>query len=86
MRRDQLTINYFDNLDNEPLNKYKKILKIKKNYKFILLHLDLWSFKFHTISLSFDSPSKTIKFSYNLQRFQINGQDLIVPNFNTYSY
>jgi hypothetical protein len=21
---------YFDNLDNEPLNKYKKILKIKK--------------------------------------------------------
>jgi hypothetical protein len=30
-RRDRLTMGYFDNLDNEPLNKYKKILKMKKN-------------------------------------------------------
>jgi hypothetical protein len=27
MRRDQLTMGYFDNLDNESLNKYKKNLK-----------------------------------------------------------
>jgi hypothetical protein len=27
---DPLTMDYFDNLDNESLNKYKKILKIKK--------------------------------------------------------
>jgi hypothetical protein len=29
-RRDPLTISYFDNFDNEPLNKYKQILKNKK--------------------------------------------------------
>jgi hypothetical protein len=57
---------YFDNFNNEFLNKYKKNVK---NGKKILLRLDWWSFKFHTISWSFDSPSKTIKFSYNLQRF-----------------
>jgi hypothetical protein len=28
---DQLTMSYFDNLDNEPLNKYKKI-KIEKKF------------------------------------------------------
>jgi hypothetical protein len=38
LRRDQLTMSYFDNFDNGPLNKYKKILKIeKKIYKCILL-------------------------------------------------
>jgi hypothetical protein len=31
---------YFDNLDNEPLNKYKKKLKIKKVYRYILVCLD----------------------------------------------
>jgi hypothetical protein len=25
MRRDGLTMGYFDNLDNDPINKYKKI-------------------------------------------------------------
>jgi hypothetical protein len=28
---DPLIMGYFDNLDNEPLNKYKKILKIEKS-------------------------------------------------------
>jgi hypothetical protein len=27
-KRDRLTMGYFDNLDNEPLNKYKKIFKM----------------------------------------------------------
>jgi hypothetical protein len=31
MRGDRLTMGYFDNLDNGPLNKYKKILKMKKS-------------------------------------------------------
>jgi hypothetical protein len=63
-------MDYFDNLDNEPLNKYKINLKIwKKVYRCVLLPLDWWSFKIYAISLSFDSPSKTNKFSYNLQRF-----------------
>jgi hypothetical protein len=57
-----LSMVYFDNLNNEPLNKYKKILKIeKKNYSYVFLLLDWWSFKFHIISLSFNSPLKTIK-------------------------
>jgi hypothetical protein len=30
-RRDQLTMGYFDNFNNESLNKYKKNLKIEKN-------------------------------------------------------
>jgi hypothetical protein len=65
---------YFDNFDNESQNKYKiNVKNRKKNYRCVLLTLDWWSFKFHAISLSFDSPSKTIKFSYNLQRFQFNG-------------
>jgi hypothetical protein len=29
---DHLTMGYFDNLDNRFLNKYKKILKIKKKF------------------------------------------------------
>jgi hypothetical protein len=52
-------MSYFDNLDNGPLNKYKKILK--KNYICVLLLLDWYSLKYHTISLSFDSLSKTVK-------------------------
>jgi hypothetical protein len=51
---------YFDNLDNGPLNKYKKILKIFF-YRCVILYLDWWSFKFHAISLSFGSPLKTVK-------------------------
>jgi hypothetical protein len=31
MRKDRLIMGYFDNLDNEFLNKYNKILKIKKS-------------------------------------------------------
>jgi hypothetical protein len=30
MRRDRLTMGYFDNLDNQPLNKYKINLKNEK--------------------------------------------------------
>jgi hypothetical protein len=30
LRRDRLTMGYFDNLDNGPLNKYKKNLNGKK--------------------------------------------------------
>jgi hypothetical protein len=41
MRGDQLTMGYFDNLNNRPLNKFKKILKIeKKNYRCVLLPMD----------------------------------------------
>jgi hypothetical protein len=42
---------YFDNVDNGPLNKYKKILKMKKVYRCVILILDWWSFKFHVIRL-----------------------------------
>jgi hypothetical protein len=54
---------YFDNLDNETLDIYKKTLKNekKKVYRCVILPLDWWSFKFHAISLSFDSPLKTVK-------------------------
>jgi hypothetical protein len=31
---------YFDNVDNGPLNKYKKILKMKKVYRCVILILD----------------------------------------------
>jgi hypothetical protein len=54
-------MNYFDNFDNEPLNKYKKILKIKKVYRCFILPFDWWSFKFNAISLLFNSPSRTVK-------------------------
>jgi hypothetical protein len=50
-------MDYFDNLDNGPLNKYKKILKMEKKFINVFFYLDWWSFKFHVISLSFDSPS-----------------------------
>jgi hypothetical protein len=53
-------LGYFDNFHNGSLNKYKKILKIKK--------VRLMVIQIYAISLSFDSPSKTIKFSCNLQR------------------
>jgi hypothetical protein len=39
-RRDQLTMGYFDNLKSGPLNEYKKILKMEKNYIFVILLLD----------------------------------------------
>jgi hypothetical protein len=57
-------MNYVDNL--KFLNKYKIILKIEKNYRYIHLLIDWWWFKFYTISLSFGSPSKSIKMLYNL--------------------
>jgi hypothetical protein len=63
-------MSYFDNLDNGPLNKYKIILKNKKKvYRCVLLPMDSESFKFHSISLSFDSPSKTVKLDKNLMVF-----------------
>jgi hypothetical protein len=41
MRRDQLTMSYFDNLDNEPLNKYKKPKNRKKFIDaFFYLYID----------------------------------------------
>jgi hypothetical protein len=41
MRGDWLTMGYFDNLDNELLNKYKKNLKNeKKNYICAFLPID----------------------------------------------
>jgi hypothetical protein len=41
MRGDGLTMGYFDNIiDNGPLNKYKNILKMKKNYRCVLLPMD----------------------------------------------
>jgi hypothetical protein len=58
---DSLTMGYFDNLDNGSLNKYKKKIKNDFFYKCVLLRLDSYLFKFHAISLSFDSPSKTVK-------------------------
>jgi hypothetical protein len=61
MSEDPLIMDYFDNLDNESLNKYKNNLKIKNIYRFVLLPLYWWSFKFHVILLLFDSPSKTVK-------------------------
>jgi hypothetical protein len=35
LRRDPLIMGYFDNLDNGPLNKYKKILKIEKQIIYV---------------------------------------------------
>jgi hypothetical protein len=54
---------YFDNLDNGLLNKYKIILKIEKNIDMLFY---LW-IDVHSISLSFDSTSKTVK----LEQLQI---------------
>jgi hypothetical protein len=39
LRRDELTMGYFDNLDNGFLKKYKKILKIEKIFIDVLLYL-----------------------------------------------
>jgi hypothetical protein len=58
---DPLTMCYFDNLDNESLNKYKKILKIKK---FIEVF-----FRDHQNFMQFDSPSKTIRDHQNFMQF-----------------
>jgi hypothetical protein len=65
-------MSYFDNLDNESQNKYKKNLKNRKKvYKCVLLRLDWWSFKFHGISLSLDSLSNfyVICNGFNLTAF-----------------
>jgi hypothetical protein len=67
-------LGYFDNFHNRSLNKYKKILKIKKViYIYMCVCVCFSTFRLmviqiYAISLSFDSPSKTIKFSCNLQR------------------
>jgi hypothetical protein len=75
---------YFDNLDDGPLNKYKKkILKMKKVCRCVLL--DWWSLKFYVISLSFDSPSNfhTIYNGSNLTVFDgLSNDNEIVWNFN----
>jgi hypothetical protein len=39
MSGDPLTMGYFDNLDNEPLNKYKKNLKNKKKFIDLFFYL-----------------------------------------------
>jgi hypothetical protein len=39
MRRDQLTMAYFDNLDNGSLKKYKKVLKNKKKIIDVFFYL-----------------------------------------------
>jgi hypothetical protein len=54
MRGDRLTMGYFDNLDNEPLNKYKNILKMKKNidvffYLWIKGHSNFMQFHYRLI-------------------------------------
>jgi hypothetical protein len=54
-------MSYFDNVNNEPLNKYKRDFKNEFFYRCVLLPIDWVSFKFHAISLSFDSSSKTVK-------------------------
>jgi hypothetical protein len=36
---DPLTMDYFDNLDNESLNKYKKNLKNRKKFIYVLFYL-----------------------------------------------
>jgi hypothetical protein len=53
MSGDPLTMDYFNNLDNESLNKYK--INLKKKF------IDVFIFKFYAILLSVDSSSKTIK-------------------------
>jgi hypothetical protein len=55
LRRDPLTMGYFDNLDNGPLNKYKKNLKNKKK-KFIDMFFYLW----------IDCHSNFMQFHYRL--------------------
>jgi hypothetical protein len=63
---------YLDNLNNGSSNKFKKNLKNKKTYRYVLLPIDWRRFKFNIILLSFNSPSKIIKVLYNLQKFQFN--------------
>jgi hypothetical protein len=41
MRKDRLTMGYFDNLDNGFLNKYKKNLKYEKKIIDVFLYLNL---------------------------------------------
>jgi hypothetical protein len=49
---------YLDNLNNEFLNKYKKILKREKT---LWICSSTCKLMVNQISLSFDSPSKTVK-------------------------
>jgi hypothetical protein len=53
---------YFDNLDNKFSNKYEKIFKLKKPYKYDFLLIDWWWFKFNVISLSFDTHQESLNF------------------------
>jgi hypothetical protein len=39
MSGDPLTMSYFDNFDNEPLNKYKKNLKNEKKFINVFFYL-----------------------------------------------
>jgi hypothetical protein len=39
MSGDPVTMGYFDNVDNEPLNKYKKILKMEKIFIDVFFYL-----------------------------------------------
>jgi hypothetical protein len=39
-RRDRLTMGCFDNIDNEPLNKYNKNKNKNKTYRYVLLPMD----------------------------------------------
>jgi hypothetical protein len=61
---------YFDNLDNNPLNKYKKILKIEKS---LYMCSSTFTFKFH---------SNFMQFHYHLIVYQIfticNGFNLTI--------
>jgi hypothetical protein len=58
---------YFDNFDNEFLNKYEKNLKNRKILWICSSIYGLMVFKFHAISLLFDTSSRIIKILYNLQ-------------------
>jgi hypothetical protein len=51
-------MSYFDNIDNGPLNKYKQNLKNRRKLTDVFFYLWIES---HSISLSFDSSSKTVK-------------------------
>jgi hypothetical protein len=42
-------------------------------YKYVILLIEWYYFKFYVISLSFDSSSKIIRILYNLQWFHVDG-------------
>jgi hypothetical protein len=49
MRADRLTMGYFDNFDDGPLNKYKKILKMEKN-----LYMRFFTYGWMIIQISYN--------------------------------